>query len=648
MNAATTAERPANFFTHQAQARRRTSVLLVYYVIAVAATMFAVYCAVRIAFAFTLEREALRMEFVDPKLLLWTSMATLLIVIGGSLLRIFELRSGGRAVAQMMGGELVLPQPADPALQQLRNIVEEMSIASGVPVPEVFVLENERGINAFAAGYTTGDAAVAVTRGALERLTRDELQGVIAHEFSHILNGDMRLNIRLLGLLHGLFGIYLAGRLLLELTSHTRSSDRKSGGAIIALLLFGALLTAIGYLGVLMARIIQAAVSRQREFLADASAVQFTRNPSGLSGALKKIGGFSAGSRLRSGQTDAVSHFLFSSGMSGSWNDMFSTHPPLEERVRRLEPEFDGKFPHIADEEPEQVRVSRIATRAGVPADWQTVAAAPLIRASAMTRRAGQTAPVRYAAGVLESIPVALRDATSTPWSATALVFAFLLGETSETRALQLRQIAEFNEGLAAETQACAAQAAPLDRRARLPLVSLAMPALRQLSRQQWQKIRALLDELVACDKQVDFFEFVVKKIVERHVDSRWNAREGAVVQYYSFTPLANDFAVILSALANCGSNSSDDIRAAFTRGLGKLPMFEGVRLLSANICGIDQVDRALSRFAQAVPHVKKTLLDACAEAVAADRLINSNEAELLRAIADALDVPMPPVVEGV
>jgi Zn-dependent protease with chaperone function len=646
MPAAATAVGPTNFFAHQAEARRRTTVLLVYYVLAVLATMFAVYCVTRAVFIFTFERNAMRWHFIHPAMLAWTSAATFLVIAGGSLLRLLELRSGGRGVAEMMGGALVLPSPHDPALQQLRNVVEEISIASGVPAPEVYVLERERGINAFAAGYSIEDAAIAVTRGALNHLTRDELQGVIAHEFSHILNGDMRLNIHMLALLHGLFGVYLAGRLLVEFSCDDRPRERAN--PVFALLVFGFLLIAVGYLGVMMARVIQAAVSRQREFLADASAVQFTRNPLGLCGALKKIGGFSRGSRLRNGQADAVSHFLFANGIADSWTAVLATHPPLDARIRKLDPAFDGRFPRIQDDnESESVCVARVAAHAGVAADWKVVAAAPLIRANALSRGAGQMMPVRYAAGVLDSIPSSLRAATGSSWSATALVFAFLLGD-GETRAQQLQQIAAFNEALAAETKAYGEQLRALDIRARLPLVSLCVSALRQLSREQWQQINGLLDELVACDKQVELFEFVVKKIVERHVDFRWNPREAAVVQYYSFTPLVDDFGIVLSALANCGSTSSDEVRASFTRGVGKLPMFDGVRLLPIESCGVGQLDHALSRFAQAVPHIKKTLLDACAEAVAADGLVNVHEAELLRGIADALGVPIPPLIQGV
>ncbi len=650
MNDGTRTARPSNFFSFQETARRRTGFLVFCYCVAVVVIVFAVYCALRLVFEFALtgKEAGHAIPFIHPKLFLWTMLGTFTVIGCGTLWRIIELRSGGRAVAEMLGGKLVSPSPDDPALRQLRNVVEEISIASGVPVPEIYILESERAINAFAAGYGSGDTAVAVTRGCLTHLTRDELQGVIAHEFSHILNGDMRLNIQLLGVLHGLLGIYLAGRILLEV-NWNGVLDRKAGGIILVVIILGGLLVAIGYLGVLLGRMIQAAVSRQREFLADASAVQFTRNPDGLCGALKKIGGFSAGSQLRAAQAEAVSHFFFSNGVSQSFFELMSTHPPLDERIKRFDPGFAGKFPVVEEMESVEQRVSRVAAAAGIAAEWRTPVPAPeMIRADQMTSRAGHSAPVRYAADVVESIPGTLREATKTSWSATALMYAFVFSPSPDLRAQQKQQIALFNSALAAEADAYALALAALDPRARLPLLSLCLPALRQLSHPQWQQVSAVLDQLVCCDGQIDLFEFVLKKVVARHVDAFWEPKKSAAIQYYSFTPLADDFAVLLSALANCSGESSSDVRAAFVRGIAKLPMFEGLKFLPASSCGVGELDRALGRFAQAVPHIKLKLLDACAETVAADSLINVHEAELLRGIADTLDVPLPPMIQGI
>ncbi|HMJ88167.1 MAG TPA: M48 family metallopeptidase [Candidatus Acidoferrum sp.] len=647
MNEAAHTSRPTAFFAHQKAAHRRTGVLLVYYCFAIAVIVFAVYCALRLVLPFALERGHVDHEiaFIYPQLLLWSSLGTLLVIGAGTLWRVIELRSGGGAVAEMMGGKLVSPSPVDPALRQLRNVIEEISIASGVPVPEIYVLESERAINAFAAGYAPGDAAIAVTRGCLKHLTRDELQGVIAHEFSHILNGDMRLNIHLLGLLHGLFGIYIAGRVLLEM-DWGRTFRRKSGGGVFVVILLGCLLVAIGYLGVLLGRIIQAAVSRQREYLADASAVQFTRNPDGLSGALKKIGGCSSGSRLHSAQAESVSHLFFSNGISDPWLEMMATHPSLDERIRRLDPSFSGKFPRVIEVAEPVAQVANVSPFAAI--GRAIPRNAPVIRAADIARRSGRSVSVHYAADLIENIPVSLRNATKNSWSATALMFAFVLGNAPEVRERQLQQLTAFNTALAAETGAYARQLAAFDSRVRLPLLSLALPALRQMSLPQWRQVSALLDQLVGCDGGIDVFEFVLKKIIAHHVEAHWEAKRSALIQYYSFTPLADDFAILLSALANSGSGSATEVLNAFSRGLDKLPMFDGLKLLPIAHCGVAELDRALTRFAQAVPHIRLKLLDACAETVAADGLVNVNEAELIRGIADAINVPLPPLIQGV
>jgi Zn-dependent protease with chaperone function len=259
------------------------------------------------------------------------AIATTGVVGLASLFRIASLRSGGGQVARQLGGTLVDSDTRDFKRSRLRNVVEEIALASGVPVPEIYVLEQESGINAFAAGYTPADAAVAVTRGALEKLDRDELQGVIAHEFSHVLNGDMRLNIRLMGMLFGILLLALIGRRVLLHARFGRSS--KNGAAV---LLIAAGLMMVGYVGLFFGRWIKAAVSRQREYLADASAVQFTRDPGGIGDALKKIAVYSDGSYLKA-DSEEVSHMLFGDGQRMM---LFSTHPPLHERIRRIDPGF--------------------------------------------------------------------------------------------------------------------------------------------------------------------------------------------------------------------------------------------------------------------------------------------------------------------
>ena len=324
-----------DFFTHQDQARRNTTRLEVLFVLAVLALILSIDLLLAATLGY-LARDP-RTGAVDwslafdPGIVVLSALGTLSVVGGGSLFKTAQLRSGGHVVAEELGGRRLHPDTADPTEQKILNVVEEMAIASGTATPPVFLLDSEQGINAFAAGFTPSDAVIGITRGAAERLTRDELQGVVAHEFSHILNGDMRLNIRLMGILHGILIIGMLGYFILRMTASSgrgrRSSRGGGGGAVVAILALGAGLMAVGFFGTLFGNLIKAAVSRQREFLADASAVQFTRQPSGLAGALKKISGLAAGSRIENPNAPEASHMFFGRA-TGGFAGLFSTHPP--------------------------------------------------------------------------------------------------------------------------------------------------------------------------------------------------------------------------------------------------------------------------------------------------------------------------------
>ena len=309
-----------DFFASQDVARRKTSLLLLYFSLAVFFIIVAIYLAFTFLFIYqqggTGQFDPNR--FWNPDLFVGVVIGTVIVVGCGSLYKISVLRSGGARVAEMLGGRLIPAGSKDFLQKRLLNIVEEMAIASGVPVPPVYLLESEKGINAFAAGFTKDDAVIGITRGALETLDRNELQGVVAHEFSHILNGDMWLDLKLVGFLHGILLIALIGRSILRGSSRSRNS-KNSGGAV----LFGLVLLILGYLGVLFGRLIKSSVSRQREYLADASAVQFTRNPGGLAGALKKIGGLASGSLIEHNKAEEISHMFFSNGLEGGWSSLF-------------------------------------------------------------------------------------------------------------------------------------------------------------------------------------------------------------------------------------------------------------------------------------------------------------------------------------
>lgn len=640
-----------DFFAHQEAARKRTTLLLFYYAIAVVLLVLATYAAVMFCFAgrqqmgrrhtvWDSQRSFETATLWNPSVFAASAICTLTIVGLGTLWRVIELRGGGSAVAEMLGGRRVDVNPTDEHEQRLRNVIEEMAIASGTPVPEIFLLEGESGINAFAAGHSGRDMAIGVTRGCVQRLSRDELQGVIGHEFSHILNGDTRLNVRLMGVLHGILCLYIVGRILLNFRSRS-SRDRNP------LPLFGLALMAIGGLGVLFAHLIQAAVSRQREFLADASAVQFTRNPGGIAGALKKIGGLS--SKLETPQADSASHFFFANGLSESWIGLTATHPPLDKRIRRIDPSFDGRFPELPPIETSPSQYA--ATPPTIPlANFASAALGtlPRVRAESITKRVGQSLPISYASGVLDAVPNALRAATRESWSASALLFALVLSPVAEIRERQKQFLKSTDARLAEEADRLSELLARCDRRARLPLASLCLPALRTVSCDQWARLSGLLDQLICCDGQIELFEFVLKKIVARQIEPQFLRTPPPVIQYYSFAPLAADCTLLISALANVGSDDAAAVRASFEQGFARLPFAFTPQLVPGSECSVESIDAALTRLAQAVPHIKKTVLEACAETVACDGSVSADEAELLRAVAESLGCPMPPFIEGV
>ena len=312
------------FFEAQEKARAQTLRLLVLFGLAVVALVLSVNGAL-----------ALTWWLVSPG---WTGYpgyffsvntgVTLLFVLGGWWLETSVLDGGGQALARQAGAREAWPASRAPE-QRLCNIVHELAIAASMKPPQAMVLPRENSINAFAAGWDEDDAIVAVTQGALERLSRDELQGLLAHEFSHLREGDTRLNMRLAGMVCGLEMIFNLGRSMCEGDEHGRRSF---------LALPGLAIMGTGSLGWLAGRALKAAVSRQREFLADARAVQFTRSKDGLGGVLRKVAGERTSAGHQGGRAHhlhaAVHHMLLVSDAAPTrW---FASHPPLAERIRRI------------------------------------------------------------------------------------------------------------------------------------------------------------------------------------------------------------------------------------------------------------------------------------------------------------------------
>ncbi len=648
-----------DFFERQDTARRHTKRLEVYFALAVIGIVLAVYLVAVVVMTFYGHRMARHgyyhyqepvngIVLWDPRLFLGVSIGTLGFIFCASAFKSMQLAGGGSVVAESLGGRPVDANTTDPDERKLLNVVEEMAIASGTPVPHVYILDGERGINAFAAGHSTADMVVCATRGCVKALTRDELQGVVGHEFSHILNGDMRLNLRLMGLVFGILCLAVFGRILL----YTRG-DRDGKNPLPFIGLF---LLLIGSIGVFFAKLIKSSISRQREFLADASSVQFTRNPGGLASALKKVGG--CGSRLDNPNAEDASHLFFANGLRESFSSAFSTHPPIEDRIRLLDPGWDGKF--IAPDFREEAPASRpkiggsnlgrvpvigdlLGGRAAGPAMMPMTAAAAgiLLQAGAPTQR-----HLDYASDLRNNLPPALTAAAREPMSAVALVYALLLSKDDALRGRQLEQLQKQSApGIVSETTRLFAAVAGVDSRARLPLAALAMTALRRLSEPQYDEFSKNIQFIIASDQQLELFEFTLQKIVLRQLEPNFKPVNRAVVQYYVLKPLIPACGVLLSAVAYAGQDEPAAVEGAFRQGANKLNLPD-LPLSPPADCTLPKVDAALGDLNLGAPQLKKLLLLACAETVAADGVIKEAEAELLRAIADTLDCPIPPMVQ--
>jgi Zn-dependent protease with chaperone function len=652
-----------DFFAQQDRTRRKTKLLVFYFILAVAAIILACYFAGLIVLNAAQSHhhhydEQSQLVLWDPKLFLGVTVGVLAVILIGSGYKTMALASGGSAVSEMMGGRLVNPNTNDPDERKLLNVVEEMAIASGVPVPQVYVMDEEGGINAFAAGHKPGDATITVTRGCMKLLSRDELQGVIGHEFSHILNGDMRLNLRLMGIIFGILCLAIVGRVLLQTA---RSGGRGRGQNPLPLL--GLLLLVIGYIGVFFGRLIQAAVSRQREFLADASSVQFTRNPGGITGALKKIGGLGeTGSHVSHVHTEELSHMFFSNGVSEPFIGLLETHPPLAERIRVFDPNFDGKFPRVRYDERDQPseEISK-PKRPPMPNLFGTMLGGailascgaekpPVIRSHSVLPSLGNPTPLhlKYAGQLRDSLPDSVKAAAREPLDAVALIYAMLLSPDETPRTTQLAGLAQRVEpAVHQKTAALYPDVSGAAAHAHLPMVNLALGALRQLTAEQFQQFSQTLEWLIESDGKIELFEFVLQKIVLRHLALQFSGARPPVAQYYTLKPLLPDCAVVLSALANIGSSDATEIEKAFETGAPYLRAPDNIELglLPREQCGVDQIDAALNRLALAVPTIKKNLIEACVYTVGADDVIVESEAELLRAVADTLDCPIPPFV---
>lgn len=640
-----------DFFANQDQARKRSSLLVLYYTLAVICIVGAVYLVISVGMQVFLEERTADEEFSvqlwRPRVLGWVVSGTLLIVCMGTVYKISQLSQGGSAIALLLGGRKVSRSASDPDEKRLLNVVDEMAIASGSPVPDVYVMDREPGINAFAAGFTSSDAIIAVTSGTIHNLNRDELQGVIAHEFSHILNGDMRLNLRLTGVLHGILLIGLIGYFLFRTIAFTGGRrSRRDGRVTLFMAVLGLTLMAIGFVGVFFGKLIKSAVSRQREYLADASSVQYTRNPAGIAGALKKIGGYTNGSRITSSHAEEASHFFFANGLPSSFLGMLATHPPLEERIRKLDPSFQGEYAETGP------AVSRTpAAAAGFSGGQQPLQRGHKVLSSEQVVSSvgsPQAEHIAYASKLLNDLPAILREAAGDPFGARGVIYSLLIDRDKRIREKQLSCLREHADKAAVvETHRILDVVADIEPGFILPLVDIAVSTLGELSDRQFDQFEVNINKLIEADDEIDLFEFTLQRIVKRHLAPKFRKVSRRVAKFHSIRPVMDDVVCLLSCMAFWGTDSHEEAEKAFDKGLKALGAGNKHSLADVELCGLAALDRALSRLVFVVPPVRKRILQAAVACIAADRYITPEEAELLRAVADSLDCPVPPLFAG-
>jgi len=666
-----------DFFAQQAKVRRSSRTLVLLFVLAV----LAIVVAVDLICAFVLG------VGLRPGPLLGIAAAVVVVIGLCSLYRVASLAGGGAAVARSMNAVEVPADTADPQWKRLRNVIEEVAIASGVPVPDIYVMQDEPAINAFAAGYTPSDATICVTQGCLDKLNRDELQGVIAHEFSHVLNGDMRLNVRLIGLLFGIMAIGVVGRFLLWGSYFGGGRRRRDGNNDNNgnLALAGMALLVVGAIGLFFGRLIQAAVARSRESLADASAVQFTRQTSGIAGALKKIAAITEGSALQAPRRDEVRHMLFGDAERRSW---FATHPPILERIRALEPGFDPKeldainqqwlagggdpdsiSPHAGRPEwlaaahafaavdgdadvsgplpgfpPAPVNTRTVpATGTALPAQG----AARTLTAAGVLAQVGSPGSADYrAAGQLHArIPPAAAAAARDPRGAIAVLLALAISEHPDLKEQQLQTVAEaFDAASADATQRLTGELSDLHPMLRLPLAQLAFPALKRRPRPEIDRFVQTLYALIHADGRVDLDEFCLAKLVQSQVVAALDPTAHFKPGTRKLTDARNELRDLAALLAHFGNDGDDSARRAFQAAMQEaLPGTSVMYAVPEDWQAA--LDRALEALTQLAPEGKQLTVRALTRAIAADGKVTVAESELLRVVCADLGCPLPPLL---
>ena len=638
-----------NFFESQDAAKRNTGKLIMLFSLAVLSLVVMANLLVMLAFGLLGEEgssiSSMSSLQFDWQTFLVVGVIVTSIVLIGSLYKIGALSGGGARIAEMMSGRLLLAGSGDLGERRVLNVVEEMAIASGTPVPPVYLME-EAGINAFAAGYSPSDAVIGVTRGTIDTLSRDQLQGVIAHEFSHILHGDMRINIRLIGVLHGIMVLGIIGYHLLRGGAHGHRS--KDSGGIVFL---GLGLMVVGFVGTFFGNLIKAAVSRQREFLADASAVQFTRNPNGIAGALMRIANHTERSYLNNPSVAEISHALFEEAKVSPLSRIYATHPSLEKRIVAIIPAWDGSLDlirkTIPEPEPDKARETELSKQQKMTAIL-TGATGVLVTDAMISQVGNPNADhLQYAVEIRKQIPPVFLDAAREPSSARAVIYYLVLARTDSTRQLQMALLEDGADvGVYQELQTLVAadsKGQGIEPQHRLPLVEIVIASLRQLSSNQYELFRNNFSELIAVDKKMNLLEWTLQKIVFHHLDSVFLKQKPHKLGKKDLKSCQTSMSLLLSILAHSNRQKGISTDQAFACGALKLDM--DLQIVPIASIDFEALNEALAELILLKPLQKPALLKAFAACVTADQEVEPIEAELMRAIAATIDCPMPPII---
>ena len=622
-----------DFFQHQAKAKSRTFLLVILYCLGLLG-LTPVIVGVMLLFCRFMDVEP------NPEIIFSSIGCILVMVITGSLCKTVQLSAdGGRGIAESLGGRQVCASTPDLAERQLYNVAEEMALAAGVPVPTLYILDKERSINAFAAGFSPNAAVIGVNRGTVELLTRDELQGVVAHEFSHILNGDMRMNMRLIGILYGLQQVTLNGYYATRFAWFLAQCGMFPLLLAIPVALIGLALMIIGYIGVLFSAVIQAAISRQREYLADASAVQYTRNPDGIVGTLKKIGAPNIGSNVRHPRAAEASHLFFGNTCGlFSLGTLLATHPDLTTRIRRIDSRFDGWFPPLVDTRPKPKVYVHKSKTANFLKHQPTTGSK-----QSVTKHIGEVniANMLTARALLDAIPKDISVSADDPLTAQAVFFALLLDPDEEVQDRQFNQILMAgSDFLMKETRQLSTKIRSMPEHEKISLAQRISATLREMTAPQYRKFSRILDLLIAADPGTNLFEYTIQAMLLRDLDIHFGLAKQLRVRHTTLTSVRVPVVSVLSYLAYSGHTSQSDSRKAFSAAMRELGLSEPM-LLPVEITA-RRFDKSLRTLAEASPALKQQIFSALMTCIRHDGKITPKEAGLIRAIAAMLVIPIP------